>query len=740
MPLGWAEEHYKDKLRGFFLDMDWITPRDNESKLIMIPLIQVLAEDFQDFSEPMHHLDRERTSVLFSVKPANEDDRAEFSCTFFKMQSAKELIAVSKTLASSDFFLVPSTIGSSKSIYLENLRNVMYNAVKKIIVSAQSNGLKCATGENTANEYDPAWVIVCWLAYIQDRSRDRHDTLEEAFKFIRPEKDCLQGLKSWTCSQLTAAVFEDVNVKHYFKQMSSYFKEALGEYGMHKKSPDGIQHILLYGDNYSTLDGHDFSRVDYTYYIKHILKEDNAMQVGEGLRLLTRKAQYAMQQSYKMIQIANAVLPPVVVGDEEKNDSTFQTCKRTDGLIAPNSFYVQANVTETQISFILNKVIEVPSSENAVSLFTVQERSVEIEDIVETVSHLLWNHYQFIINLEEQKHALFQHCQKHDNITLLSSHYTEFNKSVRKLLDFWFAAEDTLSGDGLDAYYLVSVDQRCTCALKLSQRMFLEVGLKPAIISIATFITSALFSNDFFGFYQLSVVILEKNLKTIKNPYFLCAIDQTLKHTLKRFLQVHHSRLLLLFYDKHTKNNVLPYLGQGSYSQVLNANYTFRFQRPSESNFIGLMDDGVCKIVPFADSREVQEFTYSGLDKEADLPLEGISLTFPTKNLKFSDIGIDLEIFMSSRLGRSTTRLRVGSLRLRSDSGTASCSPVSIRILPVHCSSTVKFVASCSFEIDRTKKNYAILRFCLGKKGYVHELEDSIIFHERLHLKKQPYV
>jgi hypothetical protein len=245
-------------------------------------------------------------------------------------------------------------------------------------------------------------------------------------------------LKNWTCGQLIEAVFEDAKVKHYFKQVGSFFKQVLKKHGGAKNSPDGIQHKLFHS-RCPDPERINPTRDNFRHYIKHVLIEENIIQIGkEDFRFnLGHYARYAMQQPYKMIEIANAILPPVIVDDKEQNGFTSRPVKRADNLIAPNSFYVQANVTETQISFILNKVIEVPSSKTGIELFTIQERLIEMEDIVETVLHVLWNHYQSMVNLGEQQHALFSYCQDHDNMELVSSHYKQFKKNAKKLMNFW---------------------------------------------------------------------------------------------------------------------------------------------------------------------------------------------------------------------------------------------------------------------------------------------------------------
>ncbi|KAL9559101.1 hypothetical protein MBANPS3_000582 [Mucor bainieri] len=638
MPLGWTEECCKDKLRVFFQDVGWITPKDNKSKLVTIPYIQLLTEDFQQ-GKKKNHLDRERTSILFHTQnlwSLEGDSTDEFSYTFFKMQSAKELITVSKKLASSDFLLVPS-IGNTTSINLASIEDIVYNVIKKIIagtkqgkhsrrVSDEGNSDEENTDEentdeentdeentdeentdeeNSDEEADLIWIIANDILQLQEDMLKRgegameeyDETLEEYFQYQVDFKYQFQDLGRWTCRQLLAAIYEDVNVKHYLKQVGEFFRGAIDKYDAVKDSPDGIQHILLYNRFHE--------KWNYADFIQQRLVEKDILPPGKefmpfGMRGDT---QFAMQQSHKMIQVANAVLPPVIVDDKGQNDSKLQTCKPTDNLIAPNSFYVQANVIETQISFILNKVIEVSSSNTGIDLFTVQERAIEMENIADTASYLLWNHYQAMSDMEEQQHGLFERCQGHDTMVLLSSHHKEFSKNASGLIKSWFATEeDAFFEEGLDTYHLVLVDQQCSCALKLSQRLFMEAGLEPAIANIATTITSALFSDDYFGLYQPSALILEANFETIKNLPFLCAIDGLLKRVLQRYLKLHHNRLLLLFHDKCAKSSFSRYLGRGDFLQVSSAVYILGVQGEFMNGtkpILGILEVGTFKKLPF---------------------------------------------------------------------------------------------------------------------------------------------
>ncbi|KAL7330828.1 hypothetical protein PS15p_205720 [Mucor circinelloides] len=735
LPVGWTEEQYKYKLLTFFSEAEWITPKDNESKLVMTPFIQVLADDFQKSAKQKRHLDRERASLLISMQPASEDDSTKFSCTIFQMQSAKELIAVSRTLASSDFLLAPS-IRNSKSIYLANWDNVIHNSVKQIITRIQGKHSKQLIEKYAVGKEDPVLRIVSSLPAIYNTACADYNTgLESCLRGLYWNTYQIQDLRSWSCGQLIATIFADENVKQYFKQVSDFLKSALGEYGSIKNSPDGIQHVLLY--NNST------AGPVFRHCIMQELINEDIIQPGNKFIKTSpyNNAMCAMQKSLKMIQIANAILPPVIVNEDTQDDSVFQMDRRSDKLTSTNSFYVQASITDTHISVILNKVVVPPSFKNAAKIFTVQERSVEIEDITGTVSHLLWNHYQSMNDGKENQHSLFKYCQEHDGIVFSFKHYKQFKKDIKKLIVHWFETNDAPTSEGFDTYYFISVDERCACAVNLSQRLLLEVGLKPAVANIAGAVIGALFSDEFFGLYQISALIVRKNLNIINNLHFSYLFDCLLKKALQGHLQVHRGRISLLFQDKQADSNVTQYLGRGNYSQVSGTTWTFKFEMwrmTGKKRFtLGLQEDGECKRLLTASStpggrhrRLPIMYEYIALTKGEELPLAGLTRTFLVKNASKVVIGI----YASDSSQGSAHQYRVWSLELGSNFAAQLCSPVSVKISPEHHSSTVKISASYSLALSYEFTRLGRHRW--RKMNDLKQVEKSVNVHERLFLKK----
>lgn len=73
-------------------------------------------------------LKREKKYVLLNM------DIKSIRLTSFQMQNAKELIAVSKKLAASDFLLIPTDLGDSIEMNLTALDLMVHDKVKKIVL------------------------------------------------------------------------------------------------------------------------------------------------------------------------------------------------------------------------------------------------------------------------------------------------------------------------------------------------------------------------------------------------------------------------------------------------------------------------------------------------------------------------------------------------------------------------------------------------------------------------------
>jgi len=123
-----------DQLRALFMETEWIHQNDPKNRLIFSPFIEGLCQYLTAVNA--YNFEREKKYLLLSL------DKTAIHLLSFQMQSAKELIAVSKKLAASDFLLVPTDLGDAATMDISDLDRLIYNKVKEIIIRQVSNGMQ----------------------------------------------------------------------------------------------------------------------------------------------------------------------------------------------------------------------------------------------------------------------------------------------------------------------------------------------------------------------------------------------------------------------------------------------------------------------------------------------------------------------------------------------------------------------------------------------------------------------
>ena len=189
------------------------------------------------------------------------------------------------------------------------------------------------------------------------------------------------------------------------------------------------------------------------------------------------------------------------------------------------------------------------------------------------------------------------------------------------------------SDQELDICHSISTNINCKCALNITYRMLIELALKPAITNIATVITSSLASNDLFGLYVVSALIIINESKNIALHRF----DSILKEAILKRLQVHQKRPIVFHGEKELVacrslgkwvNDVKQILGRGSYLQVSSTSYMVKVNRVlQESN-----DWFDCSSKFYEVSKIKQSCNSYILKKDAYLHQEGMVKRFILEN------------------------------------------------------------------------------------------------------------
>lgn len=126
LPVDWTKERHKNGLRVLFSEAGWIINQDNKNCLIFSTFMETTAICIQRIYMKTE-FERERKYLFCHL------DKTSLSVLCFQMQSAEELITVSKKLAASDFLLTP-TVLENESICLSTLESMVYSKIKRMII------------------------------------------------------------------------------------------------------------------------------------------------------------------------------------------------------------------------------------------------------------------------------------------------------------------------------------------------------------------------------------------------------------------------------------------------------------------------------------------------------------------------------------------------------------------------------------------------------------------------------
>ncbi|CAO0801448.1 unnamed protein product [Mucor circinelloides] len=736
LPIDWTEDRQTDMLRTLFLETGWIAADDGESKLVVVPFVEAFVNFLHNSADHQIQFGRERKYLMLSVCETNDQEKITYTCTCLQMQSAKELIAVSKTLASSDFLLVP-TILDRRSIRLPELNDVLLVAIKKLLtemqIKSRNDIQQCGLADEDKRESEVSEIASRFVRnlFINVYSIPDTNTFRESefLQLVNLYKSQLQDLSSLSYHQFMKIISLDASVQQYTKQVVDFFQSFQDQYGLISNSPDGIQDIILC--NTFSLKTHYFYFIKESFLQAKLVRSENSFILTPDI---VRLVECAIQKPLKMIQIANAILPPIILNEEKFDIMAFDTVQEDNSSFLPmNSYYVQVNIEEQQIKYILNKVIKTPSSKNAAQLFTVQEREISINGLVSTASDEMWNHYQ---RVESEGHlgALIDWCHEHEAILLSTRHYECFSANMKKIVRAWI-----FTNEELDAYHSVFIDDQCACALKITRRMLLEVGMKPAIANVATTIVGVAFSNDYFGLYQVSAWIVRGCMTSIVNSHYSYSLERFFQEKLRSIFQIHQRKPLLCF-DSDAEVIMAQYLGRGRYSQISSTTYTIKFSILSQNNayVFGLRDNHLdqCENIPvqykaykldfnnLTTNFKVKSDYIHILHKGSALPEAGISKTFLFKEGR--DLRISIYAQDSSQDG--TYQSLLTSLWFTDFSN--GHSEVSVSIVPEHHSSSINISMS---RIATSKREVNSITF---DKTAAYYDKKSVNIHERLYLKK----
>lgn len=250
-------------------------------------------------------------------------------------------------------------------------------------------------------------------------------------------KEYMEVLEGWDCDTFIKEILNDKDIEQLMYKVVDAYKRILCKYSQVENSPDGIQAITFCDDFYG------LRLFNKDLVLVALLDAKISVANSKFINIVddTMISRAALQKPYKMIQIANALLPPDILSKDNLSlyPNLIEHDWRENDLIQPNSFYVQAYIYENCINFILNKVIAVSSIDNAVqkSTFTIQEKNINIENIINTACDILWNHFQSL-DFEDHSNSFSRNCcYEHSDGEFDVENYFNFKANLKILMSNW---------------------------------------------------------------------------------------------------------------------------------------------------------------------------------------------------------------------------------------------------------------------------------------------------------------
>ncbi|KAL9559109.1 hypothetical protein MBANPS3_000590 [Mucor bainieri] len=407
-------------VRTFFLESGWITNGDDDSKLLQVPFIEAHVNYLETYHSSKEHFEREGKYLLLHMQAAHKGAKFHYKTICFQMQCAKELLAASKKLAFSDFMLFPSVL-NNKSTCLPSIDDkVLATAIKEIIAKfrydckiqheaksrsvgvppigkrlfAAIKGAAAKTKTKYKNRYEiesqDAEIAAKLAEKINGIQYSKEKTVGACLPSVDFKKYQLLGFESYPIDHLLIDLFRHTNVQQCITAVIKFIKESLSEYhSTTSNTPNDIRSVILSYDGPPSK-----MRLPCLFIERALLQAKIIMPRVRFVDSCRTDIKGAMERPLKIHRMINTTLPPLIMNEEEPNEiAALSNLQQEDSILLPlNSFYLQANINQRQINFILNKVVKASTTETSAKMFTAEERTVDIGDIQMETSDNLWKH------------------------------------------------------------------------------------------------------------------------------------------------------------------------------------------------------------------------------------------------------------------------------------------------------------------------------------------------------------
>ncbi|OAD06241.1 hypothetical protein MUCCIDRAFT_106808 [Mucor lusitanicus CBS 277.49] len=526
----WNEDFIRDTLRPACIQAGWISVNDDHSKLIFSNELQCRMVYLQNEKKVLtwdtnNSLLRERKYISCSIQCVPHKALILLSLELFQMQYDTDFakLCASNRSQLRDAFFSPTLIGStaflastlSEPLDMDDtlLQTLLYSLTINLYHYSQQDAPLDSHLVNLANQYGHKVITQAQIDLLSLLST--HDIL-----------NCLPDVLDIDIyKHLDEYLQENYLVDENFAGVFIHTESNI----MKQSQNDRFE---LYTDPNSKYSDHQMGYTAALYLEKIQQKVKDAMTDSKRFfgfvhtsKSMWPMIEYGMRYKiYKMVELASKLLRPRITRQSIDNSTTLSTTNKISSFLQdlpPYSFYAEAKITQHQkIKLLLHQVIctESASDTEEKSTLATDQVSIDFDDLYATICESIWI---LVVDGTLLAHSCELDCA---NTASNIQSYTHFCEQLSRQLKeiFTNAAQKSQSLD-----YTIRIQQHpaCqSCSIELTQRMILDLGLKPYLGNISARILAGIQSKAAFGNHKVVRLLITGSMlatwmKSFNHPY-----------------------------------------------------------------------------------------------------------------------------------------------------------------------------------------------------------------------------
>ncbi|CAO3636940.1 unnamed protein product [Mucor fragilis] len=562
-------EFIKDILRPLFAEAGWTSASDFKSKLVFFGELEAelyvkqkqLTTTNLDYN--IQKIVREKRYMCCLIQRDMRDHSLMLTLNIVQMRYDKHFIAASRSSISCSEaqLLTPQFMTPGKTIRIQNWVSKRALQLPRFLLSrifaGSSKKISFIFGDLYGfylnNEYRDGLnlIILIGVLLIDYVKNDAYDINEFINKSIISTSQLWHSLDQEEKNNLAAIRYREIVEFLPLINMSSVLDEIRMYTEEHEFTLGSADDIIVVKYAYSNRRSYNMEKTCLEYQM---------MRINKTISNLTRSkcspkppielASYGLRMGslfkiMTMIDLSNKLKEPIVLRAESRPCNlelmygVYNTREQAILEELPGySFYVEAKIMRNQqIKLYIHEVIETQNG-NEKSTLPIADTSIDIGDMYDTISDVLWN--------ASQEHS------SSDCASSLSvyDHYCNFKSTLTALLKEMFQNKIPKEEDIRDLQNINIGGTQCSCCVQISHYMILDMGVKHYLNSVARFIIACIKSRAIFGKYEAQTIIITGSLlydwTKLRNTLYRDFIWKQLEEELCLSLYQHQMKVHLI--------------------------------------------------------------------------------------------------------------------------------------------------------------------------------------------------